>query len=92
MALFVFGTISTSEEAKLNMVLDKTDGSGRKLICGAHVNLAAVHGASSCSTLLDLNVGDQLFTVGQGHGVIFTDPLPLSSFQAYLLYRDDTLP
>ena len=90
MALFVFGTESASEPAYLNVILNKADGSGQKTICGAHAQGVRFKSAS-CSTLLELGVGDQLWPVGDTDGALHTDGNPNSSFQAYLLYRDDTL-
>ena len=90
MALFVFGTGSTAERAYLSMILNKADGSGQSGICSAHVQ-GVSYGASSCSTLLKLNIGDQIWPVGDINGGIYAQPVPFSSFQAYLLYRDDAL-
>ena len=89
-ALTVFGTRPTSEAARLNMILNKADGSGQKIVCGAHVQ-EVIHEEASCSTLLELDVGDQLWAVGHSNGWNTGSPIPFSAFQAYLLYRDDAL-
>ena len=89
-ALYVFGSISDSASAKLDIILNSADGSGQKTTCGAHVQ-AMRFGAASCSTLLKLDVGDQLWAVGEQDGEVYALYYPFVSFQAYLLYRSDAL-
>ena len=92
MALHVLKTDSTSESGELLMVLNKADGSGQKTICGAHAYAPEVpYLAASCSTLLHLDVGDQLWAVGHSNGGLHAVWQPFSSFQAYLQYPADTL-
>ena len=72
------------------MIINKADGSGQKTVCGAHVQ-AVSFGAASCSTLLELEIGDELWAEAEHNGETFSLEFPLSSFQAYLLYQADTL-
>ena len=89
-ALNVMGSQTTSNNAKLDMIINMADGSGQKTVCGAHVQ-EQTYGAASCTTLLQLEVGDELWAVGEQNGEMFAVASPFSSFQAYLLYQADVL-
>ena len=77
----------TQINAKLDVFVRKSDESGERAICAAHVHEQA-HGAASCATLVELALGDELFCKGlHDDNNIFSIDWPLSSFQAYLLYK-----
>ena len=64
-------------------------GGAQRIVCNAHVEEVS-YGAASCSTFLELGVGDQFWVVGHGARAAHVVPEPFSSFHSCLLYRSDT--
>ena len=90
-SLNAFGVLSTSYEAKLNLVLNKVDGSGEKVIGAAHVQ-AVKFGAASFATMVLLTAGDELYTIGNSPGRAFAfDGYPFLAFEAHLLYKPNVI-
>ena len=86
-AMSVFG--ANTGEAKMNIWINKSDGSGEKRVCAAH-GISSNYGAASCGTLLQLEEGDELYAKGHpsGSGSLHSPPdFAHSSLEAYLLYK-----
>ena len=73
---------AVSNQAKLNLILNKSNGNGKINECSAHADTNGYR-AASCGTLLQLEEGDELYAEGHGSGYL----QGTSSMEAYLLYR-----
>ena len=75
--------------AKVQVEVDRADGSGTTIICRAAV-ASKTYGAATCGLLVELEVGDRMSCVGLA-GEIHVSGARQASFYAYLLYKADVV-
>ena len=86
-SLNTYGVMSTAYDAKLNLVLNKANGSGEKVIGAAHAQTVK-YGAGSFRTMVEMDVGDELYPKGEVNGKAYaSNAYSFLAFEAHLLYR-----